>query len=102
MGLHFCPPTLRCTPSRFNRPKDVQGCSAAPEALTPTAFPVLLLLFLRFPTCVCVRVCAAPEKFSFTALLAVFVFAVLIVAYTAHTGRPGCWFLLSPQSVFMP
>ena len=33
-----------------DRPKDVKGCPAVPEELSPTAFLVLLLLFLRFPT----------------------------------------------------
>ena len=40
--------------SSFNRPKDVKGCSAAPEEFSPTAALVLFLLVLRFPTCVCV------------------------------------------------
>ena len=31
----------------FGRPKDVQGCSAAPEEFSPTAFLVLLLSFSR-------------------------------------------------------
>ena len=42
MGLPFCAPALRCTPSRCDRPEDVQGCPAAPEEFTATAFLVLL------------------------------------------------------------
>jgi len=38
----------------FFRPKDVLGCSAAPEEFSPTAFLVLLLLFLQLPTCACI------------------------------------------------
>ena len=57
MGLRSCTPALRCTPSNFNRPTDGQGCSTAPEGLSPTAFLVLSLLFSRFPTCVFVSVC---------------------------------------------
>ena len=48
MDLHFCTPAPSCTASRFNRPKDVQGCAAAPEGFAPTAFLVLLV------QCVCV------------------------------------------------
>ena len=40
-GLHFA--------SFINRPKDVQGCSAAPEEFSVTA-----VLVSRFSTCVCV------------------------------------------------
>ena len=46
-------PALCCTPSRFDGPQGVSGCSAAPEEFAPTAFLVRLLLFLRFPACVC-------------------------------------------------
>ena len=42
--MHFCTSALHCTPSHFDRPKDVYGCSAAPEEFAPTAFLVLLLL----------------------------------------------------------
>ena len=51
VGLHFASP---------NRPKDVQGCPAAPEELSFTAF-LALFLFLRFPTCVCVCVCVCVQ-----------------------------------------
>ena len=50
VALLYAPQHPRCTPSVFNRPKDVQGCSAAPEEFTPTAFLVLFRLCLRFPT----------------------------------------------------
>ena len=43
----------RCTPSNFNRPKDIYGRFAAPEEFAPTAFLVLLLLFWRFQLRVC-------------------------------------------------
>ena len=56
MVLHYCTPAPSCTPSPFSRPKDVLGCSAAPEEFAPAA-SCALLLFLRFPTrarvCVC-------------------------------------------------
>ena len=65
--MHACTSALARTSCYFDRPKDVWGCSAVPEEFAPTAFLVLLLLFLRFPTCVrgaecvcvcvCVRVC---------------------------------------------
>ena len=44
-----------------NRPKDVQGCSAAPEEFSFTAV-LALFLFLRFSLCVCVCVCDFPPK----------------------------------------
>ena len=50
--LRSCAPAPSCRISRFTRPKDVWGCSAAPEKFAPTAFVVLLLLFLWFPMCV--------------------------------------------------
>ena len=42
----------------FGRPKAVQGCSAAPEEFSPTAF-LALFLFRGFNVCVraCLRVC---------------------------------------------
>ena len=52
--LPLCTPALCCTLPNFNRPKDVEGCSAAPE-FSPTVFLVFSLLFSRFPTRV--RVC---------------------------------------------
>ena len=55
--MHIRTSALDCTSSDLDRLKDVQGCPAAPEELVPTAFVVLSLLFLRFPTCVCVYVC---------------------------------------------
>ena len=40
-------PAICRTRSPFTGPKDVSGCPAAPEELSPTAFLVLLLLVLR-------------------------------------------------------
>jgi len=55
--LRSCTPALDCTPSNFDRPKDVQGCPAASEEFSPTASLVLSLLFSWLPACVCVCVC---------------------------------------------
>ena len=46
-----------CVCVLFGRPKDGWDCSVAPEELSPPAFLVLSFLFLRFPTCVCLRAC---------------------------------------------
>ena len=45
----------------INRPKDVQGCPAAPEEFSFTAF-LALFLFLRFSLCVCVCVCVCVTR----------------------------------------
>ena len=50
---HF--PELHIAAS-INRPKDVSGCSAAPEEFSFTAF-LALSLFSRFSSCACVCVC---------------------------------------------
>ena len=55
--MHFRTSALNCTSSYFDRPKDVKGCSAAPEEFASTVFLVLSLLFSRFPTCVCAHLC---------------------------------------------
>ena len=47
--MHFGRSALNCTPSYFDRLKDVQSCSASTAEFAPTAFLVLLLLFSRFP-----------------------------------------------------
>ena len=56
MVLHVCMPALCCTPSTFNRPKDLQGCSAAPEEFLQPLFLCFRSCFCG-SQCVCVRLC---------------------------------------------
>ena len=39
--MHLCTPALRRTPSEFDGPQDVWGCSASPEAVPPTALALV-------------------------------------------------------------
>ena len=52
--MHLCTPAIRCTPSNFIGPKDVQGCSAVPEEFSPTAFLAVFLSRGSQRVCVCV------------------------------------------------
>ena len=83
VALFFAQQHPLCPPSIFIRRKDFWGCSTAPEALSPTAFLVLSLLFLRFPTCVCVEQVAVSW--------------VKVLCFTAHKAAgAGAWHVFPP------